>query len=209
MRDMIMAIGGILVGTACATVPEATPERSPGDVEAYAALSVGAQWRYARTMFAEKDEATIRVVGQDGPYFVDNAGGALRITSRGLRDRHRYLIRTPLYRGARWKTVVSPSAVEHHRIVSVGTPCTVPAGTFDDCLTVETELKRDAKMSLVGTWVWARGVGLVRMETVAIVNGRRVPQARQALMAYGPTLEEAASTTARAEKSAEPGRWHK
>lgn len=130
-------------------------------------------------------ERTVKIVGQDNGYFVDDQNGHLRHTPEGLRDEQRFLIRKPVVAGNSWKAIVSASAVENYSILSVGDPCTVRAGQFGDCLVVESRLRRDAHVTLFIRFTWAKGVGLVRIETLAEIDGRRVPQTDQSLLHYG------------------------
>ena len=92
------------------------------------------------------------------------------------------MIKNPIQPGTSWKSVVGPSAVEHLQIDEVGTPCESLAGRFEDCLVVSARLRRDKNMQLHIKWVWARNVGLVRLETEAELPGnKRVRQVTQSL----------------------------
>ncbi len=149
----------------------------------YAPLAVGASWTYALNFQGQTGERTVSIVEEKGGYFVDSEKGELRHTREGLRDRSRYLLRHPLRAGESWKAVLSASAVERYRIVSVGEPCESLAGRFDDCLTVEATVRRDAQVSLQSRFVWARGVGLVKIETAVELAGKGlVPQTSQSLV---------------------------
>lgn len=121
----------------------------------------------------------------DEGYFLDDAGGAFRVTNAGLRDRQRYLIRTPMAKGQTWTAVVSASAVEHYEILSVGQPCESRAGRFSDCVVVEAKLRRDPQVTLRNRFTWAKGVGLVEIAT-AVLHATRgeIPQTRQSLLRY-------------------------
>jgi len=127
---------------------------------------------------------TVTITGREAGWFLDDRGGRLRVTSGGLRDPRRYLVRRPLEVGTAWTSVLSASAVEHYRIRSVGAPCEVRAGSFPDCLVVESRLRRDDRMQLTAEWTWIRGVGLGRVTTTALVDGRPVPQTRQDLVHF-------------------------
>src|SRR5262249_49775144 len=136
----------------------------------------------------QKGQMVVNVVGEKDGYFiqqVDKQQVSLRHTNEGLRDPQRFLIMNPLKAGTAWKSVVSASAVEHYKIVSVGEKCDCPAGQFDDCLVVESSLRRDATMSLLIRWTWAKDVGLVKMESEAELEGKgRIPAVRQNLVKY-------------------------
>jgi hypothetical protein len=172
-----------LIACAHAPVDSSDPESEPSVAE-YAALRVGAQRTYAVQFQGQTGRRTITVRGEKDGYYLDDAGGAWALTPEGLRDRDRYLIRRPLAAGTSWSAVQSASAVEHYEIRQVGQPCTVRAGRFDDCLVVESRLRRDASMTLFATWTWVRGVGLARVETRAQIEGQMVPQTEQDLVHY-------------------------
>ncbi len=172
-------------GGACAGQKAAVSPSPAFETKAYAPLAVGASWTYAMQFPGQRGEMTVRVVEKKDGFFVDDRNGAFKHTASGLRDRSRFLIRTPLVAGRTWKSIVSPSAVEHYKIASVGGPCDSQAGTFGDCLVVESSLRRDKNVTLRIRWTWARGIGLVKIETEADIQGRGViPQTRQSLLRY-------------------------
>lgn len=178
---------------ACASQPvEVKRVRTARD---YAPLRVGDIKTYAVSFQGQSGRRTVRVTGRDGDYYVDDAGGALRHTVEGLRDRQRYLIREPLEAGRTWKAILSASAVERYQIASVGEACEAHAGRYDDCLVVEASLRRDTKLTLISRFTWARGVGLVKIQTEAEIEGRkdRVPQTEQSLVHSGEPPTDAAS----------------
>lgn len=182
---LVALVAAALGPSACATPPHATGgEPSAAD---YAPLGVGHAWTYSVVYPGQKGEMTVKIVGQKNGYFVDDRDppSNLRITPEGLRDPQRYLIRNPLQAGSTWKAVVSASAVEHYKVVSVGEVCSTLAGRFDDCLVVESYLRGDKATTLHVRWTWARGIGLVKLETEAEVAGRgRIPAVKQDLVRY-------------------------
>lgn len=172
---------------ACAAQEPAPPAPPAGsDVTAYMPLEVGNVWTYAVRFPGQSGERTVRITHRDDEgFFVDDAGGAFRVTPSGLRDRKRYLIRTPVEPGRTWKAVVSAGAVERYRIDTVGASCSAQAGRFEDCLIVRSRLRRDDRVSLEVVFSFARGVGLVKVETIAHIAGKgAVPQTEQSLVAY-------------------------
>ena len=175
---MMVALAG------CAS--QQTPKTAAGpSVEDYVPLKVGAARTYAVKFPGQTGKRTITIIKQEDGYFVDDAGGAFRITKDGLRDRARYLIRKPIQEGHSWKAIVSASAVEHYRIISVGQPCRSQAGSFSDCLVVESTVRRDKSMSLRIRWSWAKAIGLAKIETFAEIKDKgRVPQTEQSLVHY-------------------------
>lgn len=172
----------LLVGCATTSTNEQKNQRLSSD---YAPMAVGAWWNYEVSYPGQKGEMKVELLSQEDGYFIDNRRGAFQHTPSGLRDRERYLIKNPIEPGTSWKSVVGPSAVEHLQIDEVGTPCESLAGRFEDCLVVSARLRRDKNMQLHIKWIWARGVGLVRLETEAELPGKkRVKQVTQSLKDY-------------------------
>lgn len=180
VRRLLLA----LALTACATTPPPPPPEGPSP-EDYAPFAVGSSWTYALSFQGQTGERTVKITGIEDGYFVDDQKGRFRHSPEGLRDPQRFLIRKPLVAGNTWKAIVSASAVENYSILSVGDPCSVRAGQFADCLVIESRLRRDAHVSLFIRFTWAKGVGLARIETMAEIDGRRVPQTDQSLLHYG------------------------
>lgn len=181
-------LGLVVAGLfACAGTSSRSDEpRQERSLEPYVPLKVGYAWTYAVRFPGQAGRRTVRISEHDDQgYFVDDAGGAFQLTQSGLRDRDRYLIRHPVRVGTTWKAVVSAGAVEHYRIERVGEPCEAQAGRFEDCVVVQSTLRRDASLTLRITFTWARGVGLVKVKTVADVRGRgQIPQTEQSLVSY-------------------------
>jgi hypothetical protein len=169
-------------------------------------LAVGSSWTY-EVVYPMAGEQTVKLVAEKDGFLVDTQNGGFKHTAEGLRDKDRYLIRHPLVAGTSWKTVVGPSAIEHAQIVSVGEPCTAAAGKFGDCVVVHGWIRRDETMTLHIEWSWARGVGLVKIETAAEVKGKgKLPQTKQTLKSY--TLAGApAPAAAPATVDDAPGTW--
>ncbi len=208
---------------ACASQPAPKVKAGPSAAD-YAPLTVGASRTYAVQYPGQTGERTITVLKEDGGYFVDDAQGAFRVTPEGLRDRERYLIRTPLQEGNTWKAILSASAVEHYRIVSVGQPCRSRAGGFSDCLVVEATIRQDKSMTLRIRWSWAKDVGLAKIETFAELPGKkRIPQTTQSLIHYQlkpggkpsprppakTTLEASSQPSQPKKKASGPGPWER
>jgi hypothetical protein len=79
--------------------------------------------------------------------------------------------------------VVGPSSTERYEIAGVDETVAVPAGTFQGCVRVRSRL-RGGGVEQVAELTYARGVGLVRLETFAVVNGVARPQVRGELVSY-------------------------
>jgi hypothetical protein len=184
LPSLTPALALVLVA-ACATTRPTTEVELGVPASEYAPLGVGSSWTYSVSYPGQSGEMTVTLTGEKDGYFVDDRDGSFRHTPEGLRDRQRYLIRHPLTAGATWKTIVSASAVEKNTIVSVGERCEAAAGAFPDCLVVESSVRRDEQVTLIIRWTWARGLGLVKLETEAEIAGRgRVPQVKQTLLRY-------------------------
>lgn len=162
-------MGGLLLACASTGSTKKSSERLASD---YAPLKVGARWNYEVEYPGQKGEMMVELISFKDGHFVDNRKGTLQHTRNGLRDRDRYLIRHPIKAGNSWKSVVGPSAVEHLSIAEVGVPCESRAGRFADCLVVVGRLRRDKNMQLHIKWVWAKGVGLVKLETESEITGK-------------------------------------
>lgn len=151
----------------------------------YYPLAVGNRWTYDVRFLGQELQHSVELVGQreDGR-FVDREGNAIGVDAYGVGDGKRYLLRPPLAPGHQWTTVVSVSSIERNEVLSVGKPCRAAAGAFADCVVVESRNRVDPKTTLVNTLTFARGVGIVRVETVAEVEGERVPQATRDLASF-------------------------
>lgn len=166
---------------ACATPPTPAPAATP-TAPAPAApsmrvadlypLAVGHAWTYESISGGVAERVTVRVLRESGGYYVDSAGGALKHDSTGLRDPNRYLLREPVVAGTKWTSVQSLQSSENYEITEADRPCTVPAGTYARCVRVTGTNRVDATRTLVSTWTYAEGVGLVELRTAIQVAGQ-------------------------------------
>ena len=172
----------LLVLCACKTAPAAKPVASSGeDAARYSPLAVGNSWTYA-VGGADRRE-TIQIVGQDGPWFLDDHRGRLRYESDGVRDADRYLLRTPLTAGAKWSAVEN-LVVQHFEVVSLDASLVTQAGTFTHCAVVRNEQPL-AQGKFVTEWTWAPGVGLAQIVTSTLdPQGKQQQQTKLQLVAY-------------------------
>jgi hypothetical protein len=186
-------IGGLaLVGAAlgwggCASnaAVETNPPESQGveRVGEYYPLAVGNSWTYA--VNGRKDKLVeVKILKEEEGFFHDNQGGQLRVDSFGIRDQKRYLLRGPVETGRSWSNVVSVSSTERYQILRAGGPCEAPAGVFQNCVEVEGRNRVDAETTLINTFTFAPGVGIVRIQLEAERGGRRMTQTWLELMAY-------------------------
>jgi len=176
-----MAWGG--VGCAKRVEVEDTPPAPVGSVADYYPLAVGNRWTYLVNGRPDKP-VEVKIVKEDGGFFLDSQGGQLTVDSFGIRDQKRYLLRAPLETGRTWTNVVSVSSTEHYRIVRASGPCEAPAGSFEGCVLVEARNRVDAETTLINTFTFAPRVGLVRIQVDAERGGRRIPQTWLELTSY-------------------------
>jgi len=162
----------------------AKPAYKLPEVAAYYPLAVGNSWTYSANVLGERTEQKISIVRQDFGFFVDDQKGRLKVDAYGLRDDRRYLLREPLEEGRSWTSVVSAQSVEHSRIVEVDKPCTVPAGAFLHCLTVENRNRQDEHHTMVMRMTFAPEVGIVRVQTTLDNDGKLVPQSELELVSF-------------------------
>ena len=179
---------------ACAHAPAAPTSAPPAaapaaDPTAYFPLAIGNEWTWLdRSPQAGPGGAkrrTVRIVARDKDgFYVDDARGALRVANGCIQDQVRRILCAPFDLDRSWSSVVSETSTERYQIAAVGVVATVPAGTFDGCVLVRgrTRAAEDAEMILETTY--APGVGPVRIETFALVNGRRIPQVQAELASY-------------------------
>lgn len=172
------------------------PPYKPQEVAAYYPLAVGNSWTYAANVLGDRSEQTVSIVKEDFGFFVDDHKGRLKVDAYGLRDDKRYLLREPLEVGKSWTSVVSVQSVERSQIVEVDEPCTVPAGAFEHCLTVENRNRQDEQHTLVMRMTFAPGVGIVRIQTVLDNGGKLVPQSELQLTNYKVQPPKAAQGSA-------------
>jgi len=178
------ALVAALALVACAHRPPAPAvSLAPAD---YFPLAVGNTWTFLDRSAGDAAAArrTVRIVQRDGQgYFVDDQRGALRADPDCLHDRKRRLLCRPIEAGKSWLSVVGPSTTERYQIAGVGEAVTVPAGSFEGCVRVRSQV-RAGKLDQVAELTYAPGVGLVKLETFVVVDGVAHPQIRGELESY-------------------------
>ena len=172
-----------LCASACATRPS-SPRAPAASAEDYYPLAVGNHWTYAVNFLGDRRERRVEIIGQRDGYYLDNEGGQLTVDGLGIRDQKRYLLKDPIRLGASWTNVVSASSVEHYQITELGPPCQVPAGTFENCVKVQSRNRMDEQRTLVNELTFAPSVGIVRIELTLESGGKRVPQSTFELKAF-------------------------
>lgn len=183
MRTRTLLLPLAALAAACARAPVAPPRPAQAPSDFYP-LAVGNEWVYrdaSPALPAERQGAsrTVRIVERtrDG-YFRDSTGAELRADPDCLHDRDRRLLCAPFEPGRAWASVLSVSSTERYEIVGVGERVATPAGAFEGCVRVRARNKISPSNELVNELTFAPGVGLVRIETAAVVEGKVSPQAR-------------------------------
>ena len=173
---------------ACAHPPKAGGGAArPAD---FYPLAVGAEWTWEdqspQLPAGRPALRTVRVLerGPDG-FFKDSARGELRVGTC-VEDRSRSLLCGPIAVGTRWSSVLTPTSTENYEIVAVGERVETPAGRFDGCVRVRANMRASADTELINETSYAPGVGPVRIEVVAVGDGKAVPQFRALLRAHRP-----------------------
>ncbi len=162
--------------------PPAAAAPSGEDATSYYPLAVGNAWTYA--LRGSDRQETIRIVGRDGPWFLDDHRGRLRYESDGVRDSDRYLLRTPLAAGAKWSSVEN-LVVQRFEVVTMDASAVTQAGTFTHCAVVRNEQPLKTGGKFVTEWTYAPKVGMVQLVTSTIdPKGRQEDQTRLQLVDY-------------------------
>lgn len=175
---------GVLCVVACARNSEIRPTPGPTRASEYYPLAVGNHWTYQANSLGEKGERRVEIVGEKAGFYLDNQGGELAVDALGVRDRRRYLLQDPIEVGHTWSSVVSVSSIERYEVKGVGTTCQVPAGVFQNCVTVESRSRVDENTTLVNELTFAPTVGIVRVEMAREAGGKRIPQHQLALKEF-------------------------
>jgi hypothetical protein len=151
---------------------------------------VGNEWVYfdrspGLPAGARPPERRVRIVerGADG-FYRDSERGELRVDGDCLRDRTRRLLCAPLRAGNAWVSVTGVSATERYQVVAVDERVETPAGTFSGCVRVRATMRAGASAESVLELTYAPGVGPVRIETFAVIDGKVAPQVRAELGSY-------------------------
>ena len=174
----------LLVGCTPAT-QQVTPTKPSHTAEHYFQLAPGTSWTYQVKMLGQTDEKEVHIVGpaQDG-FVEDSTGAQFLADPYGVRDQKRYLLRNPIEIGTRWTNVVSVSSIENYEILAAGQSCDAPAGTWEDCVVVESRNRLDADHVLINEITFAPGVGIVHVATTMDVKGQALPQASLTLVKF-------------------------
>lgn len=154
------------------------------ELEMYYPLAIDNEWTYRGEYLGKKVERTIKIIKQEEGVFIDSGGGKLRFDSRGLRDDKRYLLKVPLHETNKWVSIPSPVAAEQYRYERIHFSDTVPAGTFEDCVSVESSIDVDQSQRMTNIVTYAKGIGIIRINTVLYDSGKKLPQMKVELVSY-------------------------
>jgi len=175
--------------TARATAPPPPVRLEPGPGDFYP-LAVGNEWRYVDQSPSLRPELrgalrTVRILERtkDG-YYLDTGRGELRVEGDCLRDHQRRMLCQPFQPGASWTSVVSVSSTERYEIAAVHETVETPAGRFEDCVRVRAHNRASAGTDHVLEITYAPRVGVVRIETFVVVDGKITPQVKALLQSY-------------------------
>lgn len=174
---------------ACSHAPSAGGRAAGPDPAEYFPLAVGNSWtwedRSPQLPAGRPALRTVRITERtaDG-FFRDSERGELKLDGDCLRDRSRQLLCAPLDRGHSWMSVLSVRSTEKYEIAGVGEVVDTPAGVFKGCLRVRALNNAGPGTDLVNEITYAPGVGPVRIETFAVVDGAAKPQFLAVLRAY-------------------------
>jgi hypothetical protein len=159
----------------CASGPART-EAPRSEAQDYYPLAVANHWTYEVNFLGDRRQRRVEIVAEKDGYFVDNEGARLTVDGFGVRDEKRYLLRDPIELGKTWTNVVSASSIERYKIERLGEPCRAPAGTFQNCVVVESRNRMDEQRTLVNELTFAPGVGIVRIQVSLDLPQKRIPQ---------------------------------
>jgi hypothetical protein len=162
----------------------AAPSADAADPALYYPLALGNSWTYQITDGSGAHEDTIQIVGRDGPWFIDDHRGRIRVDSEGVRDADRYLLRSPVQPGARW-SAVDNLVVQRFEVTTTDAKVTTKEGGFSSCVVVRNEqpLPKNQGM-LVTEWTYAPRVGLVQVVTQTVGPSGTRDQVRLGLVAH-------------------------
>lgn len=196
LRFILFVATGALCWSACATNAGQRPGgETSAELAIYFPLAVGHSWTYRSTVGGKESLREVQIQALEGGFYRDNHGGSLRFDGEGLRDEQRYLVLSPLSVGNRWEAQLPGGIVERYELIADDAVVEVPAGRFEGVLQVRATSQVDPRTKLELEWSWARGVGLVRLRTTAVLDGSaRIPQPSQELASF--SLSEVAGAGA-------------
>ena len=184
-------VAGIVSSSAiaCASEParktaDAEPNEAGASPADYVPLAVGNAWTYQVRSGGGTASDTVRIVGRDGAWFLDDHRGRMRFDRYGLRDASRYLLRGPLAAGKSWSSV-EEMAVQRFEIVSTDAQIQTPAGRFEKCVVVKNSEPLEHGGVFITEWTYAPQTGLVALRTRTVsIEGKEQEQLRLTLSKF-------------------------
>jgi hypothetical protein len=182
MRSLMLSL--VLAGCATESAAVGAPVSAKRSAADYFALTPGTTWSYEVELLGARNQVQVKMVRQNADgYFEDSTGAAFLVDGYGVRDQKRYLLRNPVEVGTKWTNVVSVSSIESYQVLSAGEGCTTRAGSWSDCVIVESRNRVEEGKVLVNEITLAVGVGIVRLATILELDGKRIPQSHLELTA--------------------------
>jgi hypothetical protein len=191
-RPLLLVALSLVAGaglSACATAapPEAVkakPDKTAGPSPSiFYPLAVGNAWTYQARGGGRTSRDTIKIIGQDGPWFLDDHRGRLRLDEDGVRDRDRYLLRAPLLPGQGWRAV-EQMVVQRFEVVANDAVVVTPAGRFEKCVVIRNVQSLPGSGKYTTEWSYAPGIGLVALKTTAQQRGVEQEQTSLQLVSF-------------------------
>ncbi len=166
--------------------PAPAPDQDPTH---FFPLAVGNQWTWTDSSpqvgAGAPKQRTVRIVSRDADgYYVDDARGALKVAHGCIQDRVRRILCTPFEVDRSWISIVSETSTERYQIAATGLDAVVPAGRFEGCILVRASNRAGDGAEVILETTYAPGVGPVRIETYALLDGRKVPQVKAELASH-------------------------
>jgi hypothetical protein len=179
---MGMAVAVAVSGCVRSVEAAPTPQATASDFFAWA---LGTRWTYEVQLLGATETREVKLVKKTPEGFLEDSTGAqFLFDAFGVRDQKRYLLRNPVASGTTWTNVVSVSSVESYEILATGQPCATRAGSWSDCVVVESKNRIEPGKTLINEYTLAPGVGIVRLATTLDAGKGRLPQARLELVAF-------------------------
>lgn len=188
----LVAAASALLLASCATTSDGGegPRERPRAKD-FVPLAVGNAWTYrVAPSTPDGPPLKVRIVSQDEKgFFHDNQGQKLAPRGDGVFDGTRFLLEEPVEPGNEWMAIPQRGVVERYRILSLGDPCSAPAGEWKGCVVVEgtqEQVGPDGRpVALIATWTYAPHVGMVRFsQVVKQPNGEMAKSAEMVLVDY-------------------------
>jgi hypothetical protein len=188
-RSLALASALCAALAGCASAPKAPPAAPAAKPEGgptpsiFYPLAVGNAWTYEIKGGGKTSRDTVRILGTDGPWFLDDHKGRLRTDAEGIRDRDRYLLKAPLVPGQSWSSV-EQMVVQRFEVIANDAVVQVPGGRFTSCVIIRNVQALPAGGKYSTEWSYAPGIGLVALKTSAAQKGVEQEQTSLQLVSF-------------------------